>query len=134
MKFAALCTILLLSLSCSYGQNLIGYNDDAIRKYMKENMKEMNIETVRNKMFTYLKYSDNFDSQTILFFMTPDSVCKSVRVICDNTLKSEKIKELDKAYTRVAADRWIDKHDGKNYLISFKHEQWSCTITIEPDK
>ena len=52
----------------------------------------MNYDKVRNNLFSYLKYSDNYDRQTILFFLTPDSVCKSIRVICDSTMKTEKIK------------------------------------------
>jgi hypothetical protein len=133
MKITTLCSILILVGSCTFGQNLIGYNDDEIRKFMKENRKDMNFNIVKNSSFQYLKYSDDSDSQTILFFLNPDSVCKSIRVICDTTIKPEKIKELDSSYTRIAADRWIDKHDGKNYLIKFKDEEWSCTITIEPD-
>lgn len=84
-------------------------------------------------MFSYLKYSDNSDSQTILFFLTPDSVCKAVRVICDSTLKPDKIKELDSTYKRISENKWVDTHDGKNYLIKFKDEEWCCSITIEPD-
>ena len=93
----------------------------------------MHYDKVRNSMFSYLKYSDSSDSQTILFFLTTDSVCKGVRVICDNSMKHEKIKELDSSYKRIGEDRWVDNHDGINYLIKFKEEEWSCSITIEPD-
>jgi hypothetical protein len=117
-----------------FGQNLIGYNNSEIRKFMKENMKEMNISKVRNSMYSYLKYSDNAERQTILFFLAPDSVCKGVRVICDTTMKGEKLKELDSKYRRVGEDRWIDNHGGKNYLIKFSDEKWSCTISIEREK
>ena len=94
----------------------------------------MNFNNVRNNKFKYLKYSDNSDSQTILFFLTQDSVCKSVRVICDNTVKTEKVKELDSNYKKAGENRWVDNHNGKNYLIEVKDETWSCVITIEPGK
>jgi hypothetical protein len=134
MKISSLCTILLFTCCYAYGQNLIGYSDMEIRKFMKENRKDMNIDNVKNSLYSYLKYSDNTDMQTILFFLTPESVCRSVRVVCNTALKSEKIKELDSAYARVGDGKWIDNHDGKNYLISFREEKWSCTITFEPDK
>jgi hypothetical protein len=101
---------------------------------MKENRKDMNYDKVRNSLFSYLKYSDNYDRQTILFFLTPDSVCKSIRVICDSTMKNEKIDELDTNYKKIADNNWIDDHNGKKYLITLKDEKWSCSITIVPDK
>jgi hypothetical protein len=116
------------------GQNLIGYNNNEIRKFMKENRKEMNFSNVRNSTFSYLKYSDNTDKQTILFFLTPDSVCKSIRLICDTTMKPEKLNELNANYKSIGDDRWIDYHGGKNYLIELRDEKWSCTITIERAK
>jgi hypothetical protein len=115
MKAAVLLTFLIVSDTCSFGQNLIGYNDSEIR------------------MFSYLKYTNSSDSQTILFFLTTDSVCKGVRVVCDNSMKPDKIKELDSCYKRIGEDKWVDNHGGKNYLIKFKDEEWSCSITIEPD-
>jgi hypothetical protein len=133
MKAAALLTFLIITSACTFGQNLIGYNDADIRKYMKQNRKDMHYNNVKNSMFSYLKYSNSSDSQTILFFLTTDSVCKGVRVICDNSMKPEKIRELDSSYKRIGEDSWVDNHDGKNYLIKFKDEKWSCSITIEPD-
>ncbi len=94
----------------------------------------MNFDKVRNSIFSYLKYSDNTDSQTILFFLNTDSVCSSMRVICDTSMKAEKIKELDTEYKKLSDNRWIDSHGGNNYLIKFRDETWSCTITFEPEK
>ena len=133
MKAATLFTILFVTGSYAFSQNLIGYNDAEIRKFMKHNRKDMHFNNVKNSMFSYLKYSNSSDSQTILFFLTADSVCRGVRVICDNSMKPEKIKELDATYKKIGKNKWIDNHDGKNYLIKFKDEEWSCSITFEPD-
>jgi hypothetical protein len=134
MKIAPLAAILFLICSFTYSQNLIGHNGKDIRRYMRDHRKDMNFNTVRNSEFSYLKYSDNSDNQTILFFLTPDSVCKSVRVICDSMLKPEKIKEFDAAYKKIGNNAWMDNRNGKNYLIALRDEKWSCTITIEPVK
>jgi hypothetical protein len=134
MKIATLCSVLILICSYACGQNLIGYRNMEIRKFMKENRKDMHFNTVKNSIFSYLKYSNNSDSQTILFFLTPDSVCTAVRVICENSMKPEKIRELNDAYKKIADNNWVDYRDGKNYLIKFKDEEWSCSITIEPEK
>jgi hypothetical protein len=132
MKTATLIALLIFACNCTFGQNLIGYNDTEIKKFMKQNRQDMHYNSVKNSLFNYLKYSDYSESQTILFFLTPDSVCKGVRVICENTLKPEKIKELDASYKRIGDYKWVDNHDGKNYLLRLKEEEWSCSITIEP--
>ncbi len=134
MKTTLLSAILIsawLNINC---QNLIGYNDNEIKRYMKENHRNMNLTNVTNDRFKYLKYSDNYDNQTLLFFLTSDSVCKSIRVICDRSIKSEKVKEFNTIYSKKDEGTWIDKREGKNYLIEIKDEEWSCIITIEPEK
>ena len=127
-------SVLILTGICTYGQNLIGYKYREIRKYMKENHTEMNINDITNHKFKYLKYSDWSDSQTLLFFLDPDSVCKSVRIICDLNLKVAKKNEFDTKYKNAGENRWIEKRDGKDYLVELRDEEWSCVITIEPDK
>lgn len=134
MKIFTLFAFLILTVICSYGQNLIGYNGKEIKKYMKENRGEMSIDNVTNKKFKYLKYSDRSDSQTLLFFLNPDSVCKSVRMICDVSIKEKKVKEFNFIYKRNGENRWIDKRDGNDYLVEIRDEKWYCIITLEPGK
>jgi hypothetical protein len=133
MKFITLFTVVTLTGICAYGQNLIGLNDREIRKYMKEYRSEMSFNNVTNNKFLYLKYSDSSDSQTLLFFLNPDSVCRSIRMICDVSVKAEKVKEFDSIYKKSSENRWIDNKEGKDYLIEIRDEMWSCIITIKPD-
>lgn len=124
-----------LNLSCFLsGQNLIGYKDFEIRKYMKENNGNMSFNKVNNDRFNYLKYTDNSDSQTLLFFLGTDSVCKSIRIICDSVTKTEKIKEFNTNLKKNGENIWVDTRNGIDYLIEVKDEQWSSVITIKPLK
>jgi hypothetical protein len=134
MKIFILFLLLVLTGFNAAGQNLVGYNVGEIKKYMKENRKEMNSEKVTNSRFKYLKYSDSSDSQTILFFLNQDSVCRSERIICDQRVKTDKIKEFDSIYKKKDEKSWVDTKNGKNYLVAIKDEEWSCIITIEPEK
>jgi hypothetical protein len=81
MKIFLLSAVLILTCICARSQNLIGLKDKEIRKYMKENHIDMNYNAVINSKFNYLKYSDNLENQTVLFFLNPDSICRSVRII-----------------------------------------------------
>lgn len=94
----------------------------------------MKVEKVTNNRFKYLKYSNNTDSQTLLFFFSNDSICKSVRLICNRDEKVEKEKEFDTLYKKSGPNRWIENLNGKDYRIEIKDEKWSCVITIEADK
>ena len=121
--------VFLFSGICAIGQNLIGYNETEIKEYMKENRKDMSLNTVTNTRFKYLKYSDQPESQTILFFLNPDMVCHGVRLICEKSVRAEKVKEFDSIYAKSDENRWIDKRDGKDYIIEVRDEDWSCIIT-----
>lgn len=134
MKKTVLSAALILTCIYSQSQNLIGYRGKDIMKYMKVNRSEMNYNNVVNTKFSYLKYSDNLDNQTTLFFLSPDSVCKSVRIIFDLNLKPVKVKELNAHYTIKGENRWVDRREGKNYVIEIKDGAWSSVISIEPEK
>lgn len=125
-----------LMLTCIYAdcQNLIGYKAKDILKYMKENRNEMNYNNVVNSKFSYLKYSDNQENQTILFFLNPDSVCRSERIICDVSMRATKVKEFNAQYVKSGDNKWIDKHGGKVYIIEIMNGKWSCVISIESEK
>lgn len=126
--------VLLLVSIIGNGQNLVGYNAEYIRNYMIENRSDLNQEEVINKSFRYLKYSDRYDTQTILFFLDPDSVCQNIRIVCNNSIKDSKIKEMDSSFSKRGNNFWIDRQSGKNYYVRLEDEEWSFSITIEPEK
>lgn len=116
------------------GQNVIGYNENEIKTYMKENHKEMSYNNVTNSSYKYLKYTNSTESQTLLFFLSPESVCKSVRLICDKSQITQKMKELNTLYKKEGENTWIDKRDGVKYRITSKEEKWAFIVSIETDK
>jgi len=134
MKIVTPLIILLLTCISVSGQNLIGYKEKEIRNYMKENQSDLNYNSVKNSKFKYVKYCDNAESQTLLFFLNHDSVCNSIRIICNSGIKDEKTKEFDSVYEKNGKNRWIENRDGKKYSIEITDEKWSCIITIKQDK
>ena len=134
MKTVILSVILILTSFFSQGQNLIGYAEKEIQKFMKENRQDMGKEIVSNSKFSYLKYSDSEDTQTLLFFLDSDSICKSIKLICDIRVKTEKVKEFNSIYKPYGENKWIDIRDGKNYLVEIRNDQWSYNIIIKPVK
>jgi len=130
LKAAAVLLLLVLCTKIS-GQNLVGYHEKDIRQFMKEKQKNMIFQNfTNNSTFKYLKYVNREESQTLLFFLNPDSVCKTVRLICDKSLKSEKMKELDLAYIKSGENTWSETRDNRKYLIEMKEEDYTFNITI----
>ena len=134
MKICSVLAVFFLAIFTSHSQNLIGYKAIDIKKYMSMNRSDMEYEKVNNDSFSYLKYSDKSDTQTILFFLSPDSVCKSIRSVCNKSIRSEKIKELDSLYSRSGENIWTDKKQGKSYRVKLIDDEWSFSVTIEPEK
>lgn len=134
MKNLAFSALLFISFIRVTGQNLIGYNDEEIKKFMRENKKEMNIENVKNNDYNYLKFSNSSETQTILFFLDNKAVCNSIRVICDEGIRKQKMNELNSIYKKKSDNTWTDIRQGKKYLISLKNDEWSFVITMEPEK
>jgi hypothetical protein len=134
MKFFYFFTVLIVfsNLSVS-GQNLIGYREKEIRQYMRDKEKNMDFQKfTNNSTFKYLKYVDKDESQTLLFFLTGDSVCKSIRLVCDKSLKNQKTKEFDNIYKKDGEDVWTEIKEGKKYIIELKDDDYSLSITFRP--
>jgi hypothetical protein len=132
MKIFTLALYVLLTCSGIYGQNLIGLDNNEIKKYMKDNQKGFNLQDDNNSTFKYLKYTDAGDLQTILFFLSGRSVCTEMRIICDLSLKNQKIKELDSIYSNTGNNTWTEKKNNGEYLIELKDEKWFFSINIKP--
>ena len=132
MKIIKALSVILLFFNLSLsGQNLIGYNEKEIRQYMRDNQKNMDFQKfTNNSTFKYLKYVDRDDSQTLLFFLTADSVCKSIRLVCDKSLKKMKTKEFDNIYKKGGENIWTEIKNGKRYIIELKDEDFSLSITF----
>jgi hypothetical protein len=130
MKASFVLSLLFLSMNLS-AQNLLGYKPGDIRKYMKENQKTMEYQGLTfNNTFKYAKYADKDGDQTTLFFFTADSVCKSIRMICDKSLEPEMIKDLDSKYKKSGTNAWTGTKDGISYNIELREEEWSISVTI----
>ncbi len=124
----------LLSVS-AFGQNLIGQSEKSIKKFMKENYPTHSLQTgVVNEAYKYLKYVDEEDAETMIFFLDNKMVCSAVKLVCDNSIKSSKITEMDAKYTRSGITSWREEKKGKRYLIELINDQWFFTINIKEDK
>ena len=124
--------LLLIFFSVSVSaQNLIGYKLRDIKKYMRENQRSMSFQGLTfNKTFKYAKFADRDGMQTTLFFLTADTVCKSIRMVCDKSMKTDMLKDLDQKYRKTGTNQWTGGKEGTDYLIELRDEEWTFNLTI----
>lgn len=135
MKSIILIITILFSLVSASGQNLLGYNSERIKKYIEKNNTELNIVNgVKNDNYKYIKYEDHEGSRTVIFFMTDDDKCKSVKQIYVHSMKERVIAELDKSYKKIRDNEWADNSIGRRAAITLKVEDWFFTVSIKPQK
>ena len=132
MNLMKISSIILFLISMNLnGQNLIGYSEKEIKQYMSDNQKNMTFQNfINNSTFKYLKYTDTDEMMTALFFMNENLVCKSVRFICDKSLKTVKTKELNSLYKKITDNEWVETKNGKDYRIDLKEDEWSFNVSI----
>ena len=132
MNLMKISSIILFLISMNLnGQNLIGYSEKEIKQYMADNQNNMTFQSfINNSTFKYLKYSDSDEMMTALFFLNEKLVCKSVRFICDKSMKTAKTKELNSLYKKVTDNEWVETKNGKDYRIDLKEDEWSFNVSI----
>ena len=94
----------------------------------------MNYNNVVNNKFNYLKYSDNDEDQTLLFFLDSDSICSNIKIICDKGLKDQKTREFNTMFIKSGENEWTQKKDGKEFIIQVLDDKWSFVVSIVQKK
>ncbi|MCD6200934.1 MAG: hypothetical protein J7K46_03910 [Bacteroidales bacterium] len=124
--------ILLLTLSGS-AQNLIGWKADEIRKYMRTEQNNFSLdETTVNKVYKYLKYVDETETKTALYFLSDHDVCIWYKVVYDNDLLPSVIAGLDSTCRKVSDTLWLEKSGGNTYQKVLERQDWFFTVITKP--
>lgn len=124
--------IFLLTLSGS-AQNLIGRKAEEIRKYMKTEQNIFSLdETTVNKVYKYLKYVDEMETRTALYFLSDDDRCTWYKVVYDNDLLPSVIAGMDSACRKISDTLWLEKSGGKTYQKVLERQDWFFSVITKP--
>lgn len=117
------------------GQNLLNTKPEEILKYVEKNYPEMTLEKdFKNDKYKYLKFTDGDETVTMLFFLSEENRCTSIRFIYDPDMKKAIIEELNKKYRYVGENLWYDGKSKNKASIEMKTEDWFITVSISPVK
>jgi hypothetical protein len=128
-------SLLTVLLNETQAQNYIGMTKDDIIVEMNTSHKSFKLNTSNvNPYYKYLKYEDNINEITILFFLSENDKCTLVRKMCDYMNINEEIDDLNKKYKPIGKDKWSYTIKGKIYLVTLLEEEWYFTITTKQKK
>ncbi len=127
--------LLLLSIisPVALPQHFIGMHSEAVEEIMTEDYPDFNQDkSFVNKSFNYLKFVDNLEQQTWLFFLDDNDYCKSSKLVCDYLLLDDKVAELNNSYKKVGDLSWKYQENKKNFSVTLKKEEWFFSILTKP--
>jgi hypothetical protein len=105
---------------------------DEIVKVMNENNPGFDLdEGVVNTAYKYLKYVDNNNEETWLFFLSVENICTHMKLMSDYSNLEIRKNELDKVYKPAGENKWIFVNKGIAYVVELKKEEWFFTITTK---
>jgi hypothetical protein len=115
-------------------QDYIGMRAEEIRKQMRAGRKDFSLdETTVNKVYKYLKYVDDMETRTILFFLSDDDRCTWYKVIYDNDFLGPVVQHLDSTCRKISDTLWMEEINGHQYRKELKKQEWFFSVTTRPD-
>ena len=114
-------------------QNFIGRKAEEIRKYMTTEQNNFSLdETTVNKVYKYLKYVDEMETRTALYFLSDDDVCTWYKVVYDNDLLPSVIAGLDSTCRKVSDTLWLEKSGENTCQKILERQDWFFTVITKP--
>jgi Fe2+ transport system protein B len=98
--------------------------------HLKHKNLKLNSSNTNNR-YNYLKYEDQVNEITVLFFLSDKDKCKRIRLMSDYSNINEMISEMNAQYTKVKKNNWKYSQDKNNYLVNLDEGDWFFTITIK---
>ncbi len=127
-KFLVIVALIVITAALQ-AQHFIGLHKDDVIKLMRETYREFyNDNSFTNKHFNYLKFLDNTGSQTWLFFLSEDDICKYHKRMVDYAYMNEIIAELNSRGMKTGTDEWEYMNMGKSYTVSLTRDEWFFTV------
>ena len=114
-------------------QNMIGLDKEEIMDEMNTRFKtfKLNTSTV-NHTYKYLKYEDNINEITILFFLSDNDKCTLIRKMYDYSNINDVLKDLNGNYKSDGKNKWTYSDHGNHYVVDLSEGEWFFTVTVKP--
>jgi hypothetical protein len=112
--------------------NFIGMQKNEIIEAMREEHHDfVRDDTFVNQSFNYLKFVDRNEERTLLFFLSDEDLCTSIRLMGDYAGIDVTLNELNSSFHKLNDSTWLDSQDGHHFQISLKKGEWFYTVTTK---
>lgn len=128
-------TGLFLNSQSFFSTHFVGLSKDDIKQVMLTSYKPFKINTVNtNTAYNYLKYEDQVNEITVLFFLDKENKCSMVRLMSDYSNINDVIVELNSNFKKRDKSSWVYTSSGKEYSVNLEEGDWFFTVTIKEKK
>jgi hypothetical protein len=90
-------------------------------------------DTFVNRSFNYLKFVDRYNERTLLFFLTEEDLCTSIRLMCDYADIDVTLEELNSSFHKLNDSTWFSSSEGNHYRVSLDKGEWFYTVTTKKE-
>lgn len=130
MKRLQLSLILLAMLIPVKAQEFCGLPEKSIRAVMARDFPRLTPDnTVRNDIYSYLKYHSADDNETWLIFLDERGRCNGVRITCSTNLYDARIRELNEKYGNEKDGKWSYRMERDLITVRVQRDAWFFTVT-----
>ncbi len=135
IMFRSLSTVLLLMLFSFQGtaQEFVGLTAEEIKQRMRAERKDFHLdETTVNRVYRYLKYVDDLETRTILYFLSDEDVCTFYKEIYENDQLNPVKEHLDTTCRKIADTLWLKETPHGTMEKVLVRRDWFFTVTTRP--
>lgn len=109
------------------------HKNEIIEAMKKEHRDFVRDDTFVNRSFNYLKFVDRYGERTLLFFLSDEDFCTSIRLMCDYADIDVTLNELNSSFHKLNDSTWMNSGNGDHYRISLKKGEWFYTVTTKKE-
>ena len=125
--------IFLLPAYAGTAQDFVGMQAKEIKEHMHTHRKDFALdETTVNKVYRYLKYVDDMETRTILFFLSDSDICTWYKIIYDNDFLTPVVQQLDSTCRKISDTLWLEEIDGYTYQKELRRLEWFFSVITRP--
>ncbi len=115
-----------------FSSNYMGMPMEEIKKNMLEKHRTLRLNSsTKNEKYNYLKYEDQINEITVLFFLNDNNTCKRIRLMSDYSNINDILEDLNSNYEEIARDKWQYSADSNEFAVILDKGDWFFTVTVK---
>lgn len=115
-----------------FSSSYIGKHKEEIKKIMLENHRTLRLNSSNvNEKYNYLKYEDQINEITVLFFLSDSNTCKRIRLMSAYSNINYILDDLNNNYEEFTRNKWHYSSNENEFAVILEEGDWFFTVTVK---